>query len=42
MSIVATLVGEGTRRVGEAFQRPDIPQKHSFASSILAIAIGVV
>lgn len=42
MAIVTTLVGEGTRRAGQVFQRPDIPQKLSFASSILAIAIGVV
>lgn len=42
MSIVTTLVGEGTRRAGQVFQRPDIPQKLSFGSSILAIAIGVV
>lgn len=42
MAIVTTLVGEGTRRAGEVFQRPDIPQKLSYASSILAIVIGVV
>lgn len=42
MAIVTTLVGEGTRRAGQIFQRPDIPQKLSFASSILAIVIGVV
>jgi hypothetical protein len=42
MAIVTTLVGEGTRRAGQIFQRPDIPQKLSLASSVLAIAIGVV
>ena len=42
MAIVTTLVGEGTRRAGKIFQRPDIPQKLSFASSIVAIVIGVV
>lgn len=42
MAIVTTLVGEGTLRAGQFFQRPDIPQKLSFASSILAIVIGVV
>lgn len=42
MAIVTTLVGEGTRRAGEIFQRPDIPQKLSYASSVVAIAIGVV
>jgi len=42
MAVVTTLVGEGTRRAGEIFQRPDIPQKLSYASSLVAIAIGVV
>lgn len=42
MAITTTLVGEGTRRAGEVFNRPDIPQKLSFFSSILAIAIGVI
>jgi hypothetical protein len=40
MAIATTLIGEGTRRAGEIFQRPDIPQKLSFFSSILAMAIG--
>lgn len=40
MAIVTTLVGEGTRRAGQIFERPDIPQKLSFFSSMLAIAIG--
>lgn len=42
MAITTTLIGEGTRRAGEIFQRPDIPQKLSLFSSMLAIAIGVV
>ena len=42
MAIVTTLIGEGTRRAGEVFERPDIPQKLSFFSSLLAIAIGAV
>ena len=42
MAIVTTLIGEGTRRAGEVFDRPDIPQKLSFFSSLLAIAIGAV
>ncbi|GKY96366.1 hypothetical protein MPSEU_000596200 [Mayamaea pseudoterrestris] len=40
MALATTLIGEGTRRAGEVFQRPDIPQKLSFFSSILAMAIG--
>ncbi|CAB9509409.1 high-affinity nickel-transport family protein [Seminavis robusta] len=40
MAIVTTLIGEGTRRAGQVFQRPDIPQKLSLFSSMLAIAIG--
>eukprot|EP00544_Gedaniella_sp_CCMP2646_P010151 CAMPEP_0202480696 /NCGR_PEP_ID=MMETSP1361-20130828/576_1 /ASSEMBLY_ACC=CAM_ASM_000849 /TAXON_ID=210615 /ORGANISM="Staurosira complex sp., Strain CCMP2646" /LENGTH=296 /DNA_ID=CAMNT_0049108149 /DNA_START=85 /DNA_END=975 /DNA_ORIENTATION=+ len=42
MAITTTLIGEGTRRAGEVFNRPDIPQKLSLGSSVLAIAIGVV
>lgn len=42
MAIVTTLVGEGTRRAGQIFDRPDIPQKLSLFSSMLAIAIGGV
>lgn len=40
MAIVTTLVGEGTRRAGQIFERPDIPQKLSLFSSMLAIGIG--
>jgi len=42
MAMTTTLVGEGTRRAGEIFDRPDIPQKLSFFSSILAIAVGLI
>jgi hypothetical protein len=42
MTLTTTLIGEGTRRAGQLFQRPDIPQKLSFVSSILAIIIGFV
>jgi hypothetical protein len=42
MALTTTLIGEGTRRAGEVFNRPDIPQKLSFFSSLLAIAIGTV
>ena len=42
MAITTTLIGEGTRRAGEIFQRPDIPQRLSYFSSLLAIAIGLV
>lgn len=41
MAITTTLIGEGTRRAGEIFDRPDIPQKLSFFSSLLAIGVGV-
>lgn len=40
MALVTTFVGEGTRRAGEIFNRPDIPQKLSIVSSIVAIGIG--
>lgn len=42
MAVTTTLIGEGTRRAGEVFHRPDLPQKLSLFSSVLAIAIGVV
>lgn len=42
MTIATTVIGEGTRRAGEIFERPDIPQKLSFYSSILAVAIGLI
>lgn len=40
MVIVTSFIGEGTRQAGEMFNRPDLPQKLSFYSSLLAIAIG--
>jgi hypothetical protein len=40
MAAVTILIGEGTRKAGQFFDRPDIPQKLSFFSSALAIAIG--
>lgn len=42
MAIVTTFVGEGTRKAGQFFNRPDIPQKLSLFSSVLAIMIGSV
>lgn len=41
MSITTTLIGESTRRAGEILHRPDLPQKLSFFSSLLAMAVGV-
>lgn len=40
MAIATTLIGEGTRKAGEFMNRPDLPQKLSFVSSMIAIAIG--
>ncbi|KAI2507273.1 hypothetical protein MHU86_7109 [Fragilaria crotonensis] len=42
MTVATTVIGEGTRRAGQVFQRPDLPQKLSFYSSILAVVIGLV
>jgi len=42
MAIATTLIGEGTRRAGKMFNRPDIPQKISLLSSLFAIVIGAV
>jgi len=42
MALTTTLIGEGTTRAGEIFQRPDLPQKLSLGSSWLAMLIGVV
>lgn len=41
MAIATTLIGESTRRAGEILERPDIPQKLSMISSILAIGVGL-
>jgi len=42
MAVTTTFIGEGTRRAGAVFHRPDLPQKLSFFSSLLAIAVGAV
>lgn len=42
MSATTTLIGEGSVRVGEALDKPDIPRKLSVVSSVVAIAIGAV
>lgn len=42
MTVATTVIGEGTRRAGELFHRPDIPQKLSYVSSIVAVAIGAL
>ena len=42
MTVATTVIGEGTRRAGQVFHRPDLPQKLSFFSSILAVVIGLV
>ena len=41
MTIATTLIGESTRRAGEIFHTPDLPQKLGLASSFLAMAVGV-
>uniref|UniRef100_A0A7R9ZBQ6 Nickel/cobalt efflux system n=1 Tax=Pseudictyota dubia TaxID=2749911 RepID=A0A7R9ZBQ6_9STRA len=41
MTIATTLIGEGTRKAGEVLHRPDIPQKLSYVSSIIAIGVGL-
>lgn len=41
MTIATTLIGESTRRAGEILDRPDIPQKLSMVSSVLALGVGV-
>ncbi len=41
MSVTTTLIGESTRRAGEILHRPDLPQKLSFFSSILAMGVGI-
>lgn len=40
MTISTTLIGEGTVKAGEIFKRPDIPQKLSFVSSLMALLVG--
>ena len=41
MTLATTLIGESTRRAGEIFHRPDIPQKASLISSFLAMGVGI-
>merc|ERR1712154_415736 len=41
MTLTTTMIGEGTRRAGQLFNRPDIPQKLSLVSSFLAMGVGV-
>jgi len=40
MVIATSFIGEGTRRAGEFFNRPDLPAKLSLVTSVIAIAIG--
>mmetsp|Transcript_17367 Transcript_17367/g.27064 ORF Transcript_17367/g.27064 Transcript_17367/m.27064 type:complete len:311 (-) Transcript_17367:518-1450(-) len=42
MAVTTTLIGEGTRQAGAIFHRPDLPQKLSFFSSLIAIIVGAV
>lgn len=41
MTIATTVIGESTLRAGEILHRPDIPQKLSMISSVLAMGVGV-
>lgn len=41
MTIATIFIGESTLRAGEILQRPDIPQKLSMISSILALGVGL-
>mmetsp|Transcript_18178 Transcript_18178/g.26908 ORF Transcript_18178/g.26908 Transcript_18178/m.26908 type:complete len:299 (-) Transcript_18178:5-901(-) len=42
MTIVTTAIGEGTQRAGEMLDRPDIPQKLAYFSSMFAVLIGSI
>ena len=42
MSATTAIIGEGTSRVSEALDAPDIPKKLSIVSSFIAIAIGAL
>lgn len=42
MTLTTSLIGEATRRAGEVFHRPDIPQKLSLFSSVIAILVGAI
>jgi len=41
MTLATTVIGETTRRAGEIFHKPDLPQKLSLVSSFLAIGVGL-
>ena len=41
MSFTAGMVGEGSIRLGQAINSPDLPKKMSFVSSLIAIIIGM-
>lgn len=41
MTIATVVIGESTLRAGELFGRPDLPQKLSMISSILAMGVGL-
>jgi len=40
MSATTTVIGEGTVRMSESMNRPDVPVKLSFWSSVVAIGVG--
>lgn len=42
MAIVTTIVGEGSRRASQILNNPNLPQKLSYISSIIAISIGII
>ncbi len=42
MTTATSLIGEGTVKVGKAFDKPNIPKKLAQGSSVLAIVIGLV
>lgn len=42
MTIATIFIGETTLRAGELFNQPDIPQKLSMVSSILAMGVGIL
>jgi hypothetical protein len=41
MSAATAMIGEGTARLHEAYDRPSVPRDLAFASSCIAIVIGV-
>jgi len=41
MALATVAIGEGTRKAGQIMHRPDVPQKVSFFSSWVAIAVGL-